>query len=77
MVKVRTVFANNIFGAKFFEIIFENGKGEFYADKSISLTKLKELGVAKTMNSTKKVRDWANSKEGQEFLFAEVFGWTE
>lgn len=69
MVKVRTVFANNVFGAKFFEIIFENEKGEFRADKSISLTKLKELGVAKTMNSTKKVRDWADSEAGQAFLF--------
>lgn len=69
MIRVRTVFSNNVFGAKFFEIIFEDIEGHFHADKSISLTKLKELGVAKTMNSTKKVREWADSKEGQAFLF--------
>lgn len=69
MIKVRTVFANNVFGMKFFEIIFENEKGEFRKDTSISLSRLKELGVAKTMNSTKKVREWADSKEGQAFLF--------
>lgn len=69
MDKVRTVFSNNVFGMKFFEIIFENEKGEFLKDTSISLSRLKELGVAKTMNSTKKVREWAESEEGQAFLF--------
>lgn len=70
MLKVKNICANNIFGMRFFEIYLVDEQG-FRKSINISLSKLKELNVTKSMNGFKKVRTWAESEEGQSFLLSE------
>lgn len=53
---------------KWFEIRFKDEEG-FWIDKDVKLSTLKELNVTKALNGFKKVRTWAESEEGQKFLF--------
>lgn len=69
MLKVRTMSANNVFGMRFFEIVFEDEKGNYVATSDVTLTTLKELNITKSLNGFEKVRTWAESEEGQKFLF--------
>jgi hypothetical protein len=71
VLEVKNICANNIYGMKFFEIKLVDEQG-FVKFVNVNLSKLKELNVTKSMNGFKKVRTWAESEEGQKFLFSKV-----
>jgi hypothetical protein len=67
---VKNICANNLYGMRFFEIYMVDDQG-YRKSVNVSLSKLKELNVTKSMNGFKKVRSWAESEEGQKFLLSE------
>lgn len=70
MLKVSNICAINLYGMKFFEIRLVDEQG-YLKSINVSLSKLKELNVTKSMNGFKKVRTWAESEEGQDYLLSE------
>lgn len=71
VLKVDNIYAHNIFGMRFFEIRLVDKQG-YIKSINVNLSKLKELNVTKSMNGFKKVRSWAESELGQNFLLSEA-----
>ncbi|MEX3623553.1 hypothetical protein [Viridibacillus arvi] len=64
MFKIHT--SNNYFGLKFWEGVLVDGESRH--DLCVKLSCMKELGVAKSMNSSRKVEEWLNSVEGRKWI---------
>lgn len=54
---------SNYFGLRFWELICNRKDGNFNRF-NLMLSTMQEYGVAKTLNSKRKVTDWLNSEEG-------------
>lgn len=65
--EVRISTSNQIMGIKFWEIVCTRKDGKLNRF-CIKLDDMKQRGIAKTMNSTKKVETWLNSDEGLQWL---------
>lgn len=66
--KVELDSINTIFGIKFWGIRVFDNEGKRLGGFNVRLSDMKELDVAKTMNSGKKVVQWLNGEVGQKWL---------
>lgn len=57
---------NNAFGVKYWGGVLIKEEQKIYL--AVKLSDMKELGVAKTMNSTNKVETWLNTPEGINWI---------
>lgn len=59
-------FTNNVFGFKYWDGILNTEDRERVL--CVKLEDMQALGVAKTLNSTRKVENWLNSYEGKKWI---------
>lgn len=59
---------SNLFGCRVFEVKLLDANNEVVARMQLPLPLLKDAGVATTLNSTRRVRDWMKSEDGREWL---------
>jgi len=67
MMKVILESTNDVFGIKFWGIrVYEDEK--VFSTYNVRLSEMKQLEVAKTLRSGKRVVKWLNTDEGQQWL---------
>jgi hypothetical protein len=60
---IRSVTCCDVFGVKYFEVSIE-GIGIV----EVLLDDMRRLGVTKTLNGTKKLREWLQTDAGKEYI---------